>query len=135
MAIEWNEKLATGVVEIDEQHMELFRRFDNLLVACNEGKGKDEVTELLLFLDGYIKEHFAAEERLQLGCGYPEYPSHKEQHNRFVADVERLERQFRDEGATLPLVIQTNRTLVNWLIQHISNVDKRFADYLKRSTP
>ncbi len=61
MTVEWRENLATGNEEIDRQHMELFRRFNTLLAACNQGKGKDEVNGLLLFLNDYIRTHFALE--------------------------------------------------------------------------
>lgn len=132
MSIEWNNNLLTGVEEIDNQHKELFSRFNSLLTACNEGKGRDEVLRLLLFLDDYIKSHFAAEERLQLRHNYPGYDAHKAQHTRFIEDVDRLESQFRIEGATLPLVIQTNQTLVAWLIQHISRIDMEFAAFLQK---
>jgi len=132
MSIEWNNNLAIGVAEIDDQHKELFCRFDSLLTACNEGKGRDEVLRVLLFLDDYIKSHFAAEERLQLKHEYPGYPAHKEQHTLFIADVDRLESQFKTEGATLPLVIQTNQTLVAWLIKHISRIDIEFAAFLNQ---
>jgi hemerythrin len=131
MSISWNNNLLTGVDMIDKQHKELFSRFDSLLEACNQGKGKDEVMRLLQFLDDYIKEHFAAEEQLQIKHNYPQYGEHKAQHVTFVADVERLKKQFLEEGATLPLVIQTNQALVTWLIKHISNVDLALAKYLK----
>jgi hemerythrin len=131
MPISWNNNLLTGVDLIDKQHKELFHRFDSLLAACNQGKGKDEVMRLLQFLDDYIREHFDAEEQLQLKHNYPQYGEHKAQHITFVADVDRLKKQFVSEGATLPLVIQTNQALVAWLIQHISNVDVAFARYLK----
>jgi hemerythrin len=131
MSISWNNNLLTGVDLIDKQHKELFHRFDSLLSACNQGKGKDEVMRLLQFLDDYIREHFDAEEQLQVKHNYPQYGEHKAQHITFVADVDRLKKQFVNEGATLPLVIQTNQALVAWLIQHISNVDVAFARYLK----
>ncbi|MBU5613766.1 bacteriohemerythrin [Geomonas azotofigens] len=131
MNIEWTSDLAIGVTEIDDQHKEIFRRFDRLLAACNEGKGNEEVLKLLLFLEDYVKEHFAAEEELQKRSDYPDYPAHKSQHVAFMADVAKLTRSFRDEGATLPLVIKTNRTLADWLIQHIKKVDTAFARYLR----
>lgn len=131
MHIEWTSDLATGVGEIDNQHKEIFKRFDRLFTACGEGRGKEEVLKLLVFLEDYVKEHFTAEERLQMRSGYPDYPSHKAAHQQFVADVEKLTREFRDEGVTLPLVIQTNKTLSSWLIQHIKRVDTAFAAYLR----
>lgn len=131
MSTGWSEDLAIGVTEIDDQHKEIFSRFDRLFAACSEGKGKDEVLKLIIFLEEYIKEHFVAEERLQIRHAYPDYASHKAQHARFVVEVARLATSFRDEGATLPLVIMTNKTLSSWLVQHISKIDTEFASYLR----
>lgn len=134
MSITWNNNLMTGIESIDNQHKELFWRFDSLLTACNQGKGKSEVIPLLQFLDDYIKEHFAAEEQLQVRYEYPHYGEHRAQHMSFVVDIDRLKKQFQSEGATLPVVIQTNQALVTWLIQHISSVDLSFARFLREKT-
>jgi hemerythrin len=131
MEITWSSDLATNVPQIDDQHKEIFKRFGRLFTACREGKGKEEVLQLLLFLDDYVKEHFAAEERLQLRYAYPGYDDHKSQHTRFIADVAKLAAEFKDEGATLSLVIKTNQTLSSWLVQHIKKTDMQFADYLR----
>jgi hemerythrin len=131
MSIGWSHELATGVAAIDNQHKEIFKRVDSLAAACSDGRGKDEVLRLLLFLEEYVKEHFAAEERLQMRHAYPEYVDHKSQHTRFMADVARLTAEFRAEGATLSLVIMTNRTLTSWLVQHITKTDMEFARYLR----
>ena len=133
MDIEWSDALATGVNEIDNQHKEIFSRFGRLFTACSQGKGKDEVLVLLGFLDEYVKEHFAAEERLQLRHAYPEYAAHKAEHSRFIADVARLTSEMKAEGATLSLVIMTNKTLAAWLVQHIKKTDMAFATYVRES--
>lgn len=131
MPIEWTSNLATGVTAIDDQHKEIFKRVNLLSEACSEGRGKEEVLKLLLFLEDYVKEHFAAEEKQQVRSGYPGYAQHKSQHNRFIADIGRLAAAFRTEGATLSLVIMTNKTLTAWLVQHISKTDMELAAYLK----
>ena len=131
MSVGWSSELATGVAEIDNQHKEIFSRVDRLSAACSEGKGKEEVLRLLQFLEEYVKEHFAAEERLQLRNAYPEYAEHKSQHMRFISDVARLKEAFKAEGATLSLVIMTNETLVSWLVQHIAKTDMELAKYLR----
>ncbi|HJV34555.1 bacteriohemerythrin [Geomonas sp.] len=132
MNIEWTSDLATGVAEIDNQHKEIFSRFDRLFTACSEGKGKEEVLLLLNFLADYVKEHFAAEERLQLRNAYPDYPNHKAEHARFMADVAKLQAEFKAEGATLSLVIMTNKTLTSWLTQHIKKRDTEVAAYIRQ---
>jgi hemerythrin len=131
MSIEWTRALATGVTVVDEQHKEIFKRVNRLSEACSAGKGREEVLNLLLFLGDYVKEHFAAEEKLQVRYGYPGYAQHKSQHTRFIADISRLATAFKTEGATLSLVIMTNKTLTAWLVQHISKTDMELADFLK----
>lgn len=131
MSIVWDDNLATGVKEIDQQHKEIFARFNKLFAACSEGKGKEEVATLILFLRDYIHSHFAAEEKLQIKSDYPLHAAHKSQHTSFMHDVERLERSVQEEGATLSLVIQTNKTLASWLVQHIGKTDMEFAKFLK----
>lgn len=131
MSIEWSEKLATGNDEIDNQHKELFRRFKSLLDACHQQKGKDEVSKLILFLGDYVIKHFSMEEDLQKSCSYPGYLDHKKQHAGFTHNLKQLEQQFNLEGATVLLVIQTNQTMMDWLINHINSTDKKFAEYLR----
>lgn len=131
MKIEWRTELETGNAEIDGQHKELVRRFNNLLASCNQGKGREEVYNTLLFLGDYVRSHFRAEEELQRQHGYPGYPAHKEQHEKFVDDLRKLESTLGEEGATIALVIQTNQTIGSWLIRHISATDREFAAYLR----
>jgi len=131
MLIEWNEDLTTGNSTIDAQHKELINRFNTILDACNHGKGKDEVKNLLQFLGEYVKSHFAMEEELQQRFNYPEYALHKQEHVGFIEDFNRLESQFEEEGATLLLVIRTNKAMINWLVRHINGTDKKLAAFLR----
>ena len=131
MSIQWTSNLATGVTEIDNQHREIFNRVNRLSEACSEGRGKEEVMRLLLFLQDYVMEHFAAEEKLQVQSGYPGYAMHRSQHTRFIADITRLATAFKTDGATLSLVIMTNKTLTAWLVQHIGKSDMELADHLR----
>ena len=86
---------------------------------------------MLLFLGDYVKTHFATEEQLQIQHNYPGYRAHKAEHDGFIDDLRKLEDQLRNEGSTFVLVIQTNQTIVDWLIRHISGTDKELANYLR----
>lgn len=129
--IEWSESLATGNSEIDGQHKELFSRFGALLKACNQKKGREEVLHLFTFLDEYVRAHFSLEEKLQLQSGYPGYQEHKLHHDRFICDLQQLEQQLQESGATVMLVIKTNHTMTDWLINHINITDRQLAAYLR----
>ena len=130
MSIEWRANLATGHEAIDNQHKELFSRFNRLLEACNRGKGKDEVGNLLDFLSDYVKSHFAAEEQLQVRNNYPHYRDHKKMHDDFMVSLKEVQDEFSSEGAGIAVVIKTNKMIVDWLVKHISGTDKELANFL-----
>lgn len=134
MAIKWNETLAVGVAEIDNQHKELFERMNQLLEACNQGKGKLAVSDMITFLEDYVLEHFAAEEKLQRTSGYPDYAAHKAMHVDYLKSVATLKQQLEQHGPTLPFVISVNKTVVDWLTNHISKVDKGLGLYLQKQS-
>ena len=130
MGIEWRPELAINVAEIDLQHQELFRRFDALLKACDSGQGQKEIASLLDFLSDYVQTHFRDEERLQASSGFPGYPEHRKQHQQFITRLQDLQRQLATEGSSLPVILQTNHMMVDWLINHISKLDRQIGDHI-----
>jgi len=135
MVIVWNEALATGNEEIDNQHQEMFRRFNNFQSACKQGKGLDELSNLLTYLGEYVRSHFALEERLQIDHDYPGYQKHKEEHDGFICTFRKLEDQLDTKGTTPTLLIQTNTAMVNWLTRHFTWTDKDLANFLHTAMP
>lgn len=131
MAIEWTKELATGLPVIDEQHRELFRRINTLLDACQHGRGKDEITRVIIFLEDYVVTHFSAEELQMLKSGYPTYASHKALHDEFRLNFAALRRLFEADGPAVHVIIKTNQVVVEWLTAHIKRVDKAFGEYLQ----
>jgi len=131
MPIQWSNELSVGVAEVDRQHQEIIEQLNNLIDACNKGKGKTEVGNLISFLDGYTAGHFKMEEELQRKYAYPDYVAHKSEHEQFLRTLNGLKVQFAETGATLPLTIQINRTVVAWLIDHVTKTDKAMGAYLR----
>ncbi len=131
MSIKWRDIYATGVEEIDEQHKELFRRVDALLEACRKGKGREEVEDIMKFMEEYVVSHFNSEENYMDKYGYPEAQAHKKLHAEFTDNVRRLTERFKSMGPTLGFVAQVNPLVVDWLLKHVCGEDKKFANYLK----
>lgn len=131
MPIQWTEDLSIGNKEIDNQHKELFNRINQLLDACNKGLGKEVAGKTLIFLEDYIITHFTSEEGLQRKHNYPDYEAHKSLHVKFIKEFNELKKRFEAEGPTLPIVLQINRTVVDWLINHIKKVDKAVGEFVK----
>ena len=135
MFIVWNDELATGNEEIDNQHKELFRRFNNLQSAYKQGKGLDELSNLLTYLGEYVSSHFALEEQLQIVHDYPGYLKHKAEHNGFTRNLRKLEDQLHTKGTTSDLLIKTNMAIADWLTRHFTWTVKDLADFLHTAIP
>jgi len=133
--IEWDDNLATGVSEIDDQHREIFKRFNDLLKACERGRSREEIVSVLHFMNTYITHHFQDEEKLQRKAQYPELNSHKHDHDLLAKRFGALETRFQTTGATVQLVIQTAKLLSELLFEHIHEKDRALADFVKSRLP
>ncbi len=134
MAIQFTDDLKTYIVSIDAQHQELFRVTNELLEACREGKGVERISEVINFLDNYVKTHFKNEENYMLKYNYPGYDFHKIQHEFFIKKSMEMKEYLDKHGATLSFTINVSNTIVNWLVNHIRQVDREMANFLKRQT-
>ncbi len=131
MSFEWNEGLATGIAGIDNQHKELFKQLNVLLDAMDRGKGKEDVGQVLVFLENYIATHFRDEERYMSERAYDGLHSQRAEHSRFIKDFYRLKNELMQWGNTLHVVVRVEQALGNWLINHIKTEDKKMAATLK----
>jgi hemerythrin-like metal-binding domain len=134
MAVQWTEDLRVGIEQIDNQHKELFKRVNDLFTACNERRGKQEVGYTLNYLYAYVHEHFHDEQEYQKKLNYPEYQTHLKLHNDYIKDVEELKKEFERDGATLGFIIKFNKNVVDWLVNHIRVVDKRFGEFVRNQS-
>jgi hemerythrin len=133
MAIQWRDSLTTGVQSIDSQHREIFARFEGFVAACNAGNCREEVVRILDFLSSYVVEHFDAEELLQRQSGYAGYREHREHHQSFLGDLTLLQRKVGDVELDRQLVMELRRTMIRWLILHIRQKDRDFAEYYRQA--
>jgi len=129
--IRWTPALAVGHAVIDGQHQELFRRLEALLAAMLKGD-KAEIFKLFDFLGAYVVEHFGAEERLMQQHGYPDFPTHKAAHERFVADFTALKKALDGGAGGAALSIKVQNWCGDWLKAHIAGTDQALASFLAR---
>lgn len=130
MALTWSEDLSVGYGLIDEQHKELFIRYNSLISACKEGKGRDAILPLLDFMVEYVSRHFAEEEQFMTRYDYPERKEHMEQHKELFKHVNEVYKELQDKGATVAVVTSVNHTMFNWLLRHVKQVDVKLGRFL-----
>lgn len=130
MYLTWNCSLNIGIDSIDNQHKELFNYLDQLLTSIEEGKSNEEVVKILDFLEEYVVKHFNEEEEIQNKTNYPLLDIQRTQHEDFKRDIKEFRRVFETHGASTVLALNIQKNLVNWLTNHIMNLDKDLGDFL-----
>ena len=127
----WNDNLKIGVGLIDSEHKELCDRIDQLLAACNQGHGKEELLNTVEFLESYTIQHFGDEEQLQRSSTYPKVEEHKKLHEFFKGKIAELKSDIQTKGVNIATISKTNYFLMDWLLNHIQKVDSELAQYIK----
>jgi hemerythrin len=124
----WNKALETGIPTIDDQHRELFRQVDILLDTSKQ----DRVPQTLKFLGDYVKKHFNDEQTLHLKSKYPKTDAHRKMHADFVNAYVKMAKEYESDSTNkLATLLKINKTVVDWLKNHIMIEDKDFATYYK----
>lgn len=126
----WDEKLATGIEKIDNQHREIFNRVGEIFLL-NTQCDKAKIQESLVFLLDYVKKHFSDEEKAMLDSGYVDIDTHRKQHNYFADGVFKINQEIQKENVNENSLDGLKLLVIEWLARHISEDDKAFVEYLK----
>ncbi|OKP66529.1 hemerythrin [Paenibacillus helianthi] len=122
--INWKDSYDIGVEKIDCQHRQLLVKLNEFFDACTNQQGKEKIEETLKFLKDYTLEHFSDEEKLMQDIEFPELTEHRKTHAEFVQTVLDLEESIKTKGISVLSTIKLNRTLTDWLLNHINKCDK-----------
>jgi len=127
----WNDKMLTGIGNIDEHHRVLVRLLVDAYNAVELGTPPERVRPIVSELVSYTKYHFAAEERLMVEKKYPDLLEHRLAHRWFSGQVDGifLKVSSRDPATSLELF----KLLRDWLIDHILKLDKRMSYHVLRT--
>lgn len=131
MAVEWTPNLSVGVKHIDEQHKIWFDKANGLFEAGKERKAKEYISTMLGFLDEYTKQHFKDEEAYMEKIKYPEIEAQKKAHASFINELAKLKSEYEKSGGNVLVIINANKMVLDWLTNHIKNMDKKIGDYAK----
>ena len=124
----WNDRFATGIESIDQQHRELFAAVNRLQAALAGENAQVESRKALAFLLQYTVDHFRVEEDHMKRRGYPGFAAHAVEHARLVDQVAVLQDRF-DAGH--PMAEEVSAFFADWLKHHIHQVDMAYVGFLK----
>ena len=124
----WSEDYSVNIGIIDTQHKNLVNIINELHVAMITGKAKQDLGIILGNLVKYTQVHFKTEENLMESRRYPDYASHKVQHEQLTKTVLDFEGKFQRNE--LGLTIDVMDFLKAWLGKHILGSDKKYTAFL-----
>ena len=125
--VDWTEEFSVGIKDIDDQHKILVGMLNQLNQGVIERKGAECMKKIILEMIAYAGTHFATEEKLMVKFGYPDYPNHKKEHDRFAKKAQDLKTRVEAAGFMMGLEVLT--FLKDWLKNHILHTDKKYSGH------
>jgi hemerythrin len=129
--ITWDQSYSVSVKRCDEQHQKLFALMNELHDAMRVGAGGSVVQKVVRELNDYTISHFAAEELLLERSGYPGLAEHREEHKKFVAQVNKFRDDLEQGGGTSSVAVL--EFLRDWLARHIKQTDRKYSAHLNQN--
>ena len=131
-SIQWNESLATGIEEIDNDHKKLISFYNDFFAACLSSMGQEVVNTTLNNLIEYTKYHFQHEEELMKKENYPGLAEQKSEHEKLLQTTLELQDKVR-QGFSENVSNNVLMFLNNWLETHLMGLDADFAKFVHKS--
>ena len=123
----------TGNDLIDTEHRALIDAINDLMEACEQGHGRQQMIGTAEFLSDYVVQHFSDEEKLQKQHRYPNFDAHHAFHGKYIQQVKDMVEDMRRNGATIQNLSALNQA-AGILINHIRSEDKRLAAFLREQS-
>ena len=132
MALVWkDERYATGIQEVDDQHREMFGMVNGLLSALESGESGREISARLDLLEEHAVRHFACEEGHMERVQCPVRVTNECAHECFLRDFAALREAFEKHGNGPRFISEVEEKVCGWLQKHLMAIDlvlRRFAE-------
>jgi len=121
--ITWNSRFETGNAVVDQDHKALIAQINALEDALKKGTAKEQLGQMIGFLNQYVRAHFAREESIMRAVKCPASGQNCTAHQALTAKLDGWVSRLNTGGATTSLVLEIYREASEWLRQHIVKVD------------
>ena len=131
LAIQWNQDFCTGSPGIDQYQRQLFE----LLQQLDNAIENDEQAALPMLIEGLTAESInlnAYEEALLLQAGYPDLPSHRQQHQAFEQRMHQHLLALHRGESPLRIARALRTALTLWLRNHVRHAGRDYGSCLQR---
>ncbi len=122
----------SGATAIDKVHADLVRLARGLHKAFSEGRSAAEIELILRESEDIANQDFLHEESAMRETGFPDYASHKVEHEALSKDIALLKEQLKNEGPTSTLAVHNQRRIREWLVGHLEVADAELSNFLRK---
>ena len=126
-----------GIAEINKQHLRLASyavQFGQIVeeLSTREPTNQDwrQIDALFTKIMRYVATHFEEEEDLMHEHGYPEFPAHKKLHDKFTAEMLKLQGEINNRN--IKFKKKMSSLLWDWLYNHINTVDYQYREFFQQ---
>jgi hemerythrin len=126
--VEWEEGYSLGIELVDRHHQHLLDLLNRSYHAIIIEHNVDEVRSVFRELIDYADYHFKAEEEMMTRFCYGRIKAHISEHATFKSKLAELGMLLSSE---VKFDIEVIYFLEEWLLNHISVVDKEYAVFVK----
>ena len=130
--VQWDKGLATGIDWQDMQHQQLLDRLYQLYYALLSGEVRNELNQVVSFLEDYAEKHLSMEEEAMWKYSFEETEPHLKQHKLFRQHLNDVKDHLVESAGTSNITAAANlcMELNNWFIRHIGSFDQRLGAFL-----
>ena len=128
MPFSWDDSYLTGISEIDKHHRHLFSLLNKAYADFIRKSPTQDIVMLVDELIDYSSYHFTAEEQWMEESDFPDFETHKKEHDRFSKQVLNIYKKSPDNKQTL--LLETLSLVHGWLSLHIAQVDAEFGRFI-----
>lgn len=128
---EWTPEISVDNAKIDEQHQRLLGQVNTLLSYIVAEKNDAIVIDAVTFLDKYINEHLAYEEKYMTEHKYPEIENHIKYHKDFIEHYKAFKDRLYAGVSREILALEIENYIGNWWLTHIAVEDHKYAEFIK----
>ena len=128
LQVEWRDDYRIDDGKIDQEHQQLIEIANRVFAVTDPTAEREQIVELVQSLYRYMECHFLHEEELMHRIGYPDRVEHARRHRRII---DQMNRTLRSQSDLESYVSRLRHLVVDWVISHIVDEDRKIADYMK----
>ena len=126
----WTQQMSVGLNRLDDDHKSLIAIINRLADSLDGDQANGVVQQALTALLRYTEYHFGREEAVLRAVGYDHLSHHREEHKRFIQELQELRADFvqLDDNTQKQRLLDF---LKDWLTHHILIEDMAYKDRVR----